>query len=298
MAAQNGEPVSICQGEICPMENNGPRAHLRFFRHALSLGSLIAALAGPAMTDALAAPRDSVASVTSRPGITQGYYLIEPEGPPRAIAIVFIGGEGELNLEKNGPAKGKGNFLMRVRDKLAAAGLLLAYPDTPSDQSQGYGSFRADAKHAEDIAAVVKAVKARADLPVFLIGTSRGTISATNGAARLPPGTIAGLVLTSTVTERGKQRQVSVYETPVKDIKVPVFALANTNDGCYVTPPGAVPALLKAMASAPRKDAMTVTGGSAGGDPCGAQSAHGYLGIEDQAVKAMTDWIDSVLKGP
>ncbi len=275
------------------MENNGQRAPLRLFRHALSLGGLIAALAGPAMTDALAASRDSVASVTSRPGITQGYYLVEPDGPPRAIAIVFIGGEGELALEKSGPAKGKGNFLMRVRDQLAAAGLLLAYPDTPSDQSQGYGNFRADAKHAEDIAAVVKAVKARSDLPVFLIGT----ISATNAAARLPPGTVTGLVLTSTVTERGNKRQASVYETPVKDIKVPVFALANRNDGCYVTPPGAVPALLKAMPAAPRKDSVTVSGGGSGGEPCGAQSAHGYLGIEDQAVKAMVAWIDSVLGG-
>lgn len=279
------------------MENNGQCAPRRFSSHALWLCGLIAALASPAIHDTLAAPRDSVASVTSRPGITQGYYLVEPEGPPRAIAIVFIGGEGELDLEKSGPTKGKGNFLMRVRNQLAAAGLLLAYPDTPSDQSQGYGDFRANAKHAEDIAAVVKAMKARADLPVFLIGTSRGTISATNGAARLPPGAIAGLVLTSTVTERGNKRQVSVYETPVKDIKVPVLALANRNDGCYVTPPGAVPALLKAMPAAPRKDAMTVTGGSAGGDPCGAQSAHGYLGMEEHAVKAITDWIDSVLKG-
>lgn len=279
------------------MENNGQRTSRRFFGRALSLGGLIAALACPAIYDTLAAPRDSVASVTSRPGITQGYYLVEPDGPPRAIAIVFIGGEGELALDKSGPTKGKGNFLMRVRDQLAAAGLLLAYPDTPSDRSQGLGSFRVDAKHAEDIAAVVKALKARADLPVFLIGTSRGTISATNGAARLPAGTIAGLVLTSTVTERGNKRQVSVYETPVKDIKVPVFALANRNDGCYVTPPGAVLALLKAMPSAPRTDAVTVTGGSAGGEPCGAQSAHGYLGMEEQAVKAMTEWIDSVLKG-
>lgn len=280
------------------MENNGQGAALSHFSSVLLASVFIAALANPGMNGAAAAPRDSVASVASRPGITQGYYLVEPEGPPRAIAIVFVGGEGELALEKSGPTKGKGNFLMRVRNQLATAGLLLAYPDTPSDQSQGYGDFRANAKHAEDIAAVVKAVKARADLPVFLIGTSRGTISATNGAARLPPGTIAGLLLTSTVTERGNKRQVSVYETPVKDIKVPVLALANRNDGCYVTPPGAVPALLKAMPAAPRKDAMTVTGGSAGGDPCGAQSAHGYLGLEDQAVKAMTDWIDSVLKGP
>ena len=279
------------------MGNNGQRAPFPRSSRVLFAGVFLAALANLGMSDAIAAPRDAVASVASRPGITQGYYLVEPEGTPRAIAVVFIGGDGELGLGKSGPTKGKGNFLMRLRDPLAAAGLLLAYPDTPSDQSRGLGSFRTDAKHAEDIAAVVKAVKARADLPVFLIGTSRGTISATNAAARLPPGTVTGLVLTSTVTERGNKRQASVYETPVKDIKVPVFALAHRNDGCYVTPPGAVPALLKAMPAAPRKDSVTVSGGSSGGEPCGAQSAHGYLGIEDQAVKAMVAWIDSVLGG-
>jgi hypothetical protein len=280
------------------MENNGQHPRVSPSSRLLCAGLFLSALANLGINDAaVAASRDAVASVTSRPGITQGYYLVEPDGAPRAIAIVLIGGEGELSLDKSGPTKGKGNFLMRVRDKLAAAGLLLAYPDTPSDQSQGYGNFRADAKHAEDIAAVVKAVKARADLPVFLIGTSRGTISATNAAGRLPAGTFAGLVLTSTVTEHSNKRQASVYDTPVKDIKMPVFALANRNDGCSVTPPGAVPALLKAMPSAPRKDSVMVTGGSAGGDPCGAQSAHGYLGMEDQAVKAMVDWIDSVLKG-
>lgn len=297
MAAQNGEPVSICQGEICPMENNGQRAAFAPSRGFFCAVALVTALALSSLNGAIAASRDSVASVTSRPGITQAYYLVEPEGMPRALAIVLIGGEGELDIDKSGPTKGKGNFLMRVRNQLAAAGLLLAYPDAPSDQPNGLGSFRTDAKHAEDLAAIVKAVKAKADLPLFLIGTSRGTISATNAAARLPAGSVAGLVLTSTVTERGNKRQASIYETPLKDIKAPVFALANANDGCYVTPPSAVPAMLKAMNSAPRKDAMTVTGGSAGADPCGAQSAHGYLGIEDQAVKAITDWIDAVLTG-
>ena len=275
------------------MENKGrPVTSLLQRCIVLSL-SLAAAFA----THAAAAPRESVASVTSRPGITQDYLLIEPEKQPRAIAVLFVGGEGELGLEKKRLTKGINNFLMRVRPQLAAAGLLLAYPDTPSDQRQGLGNFRINDKHAEDIAAVIKALSAaHPNLPVFLIGTSRGTISAANGAARLPAGVLSGLVLTSSVTVRGNKAQAFIQQLPVQDIKLPIFVLAHKDDGCYVTPPGNVPTLLNAMPAAPRKDSLTLTGGAgAGGDPCGSQSAHGFLGIEDQAAKAMTDWIEAVL---
>ena len=55
--------------------------------------------------------------------------------------------------------------------------------------------FRLGDKHASDIAAVVAELKKRFDnVPVFLVGTSRGTISAANGA-RAPGNNIAGVVL-------------------------------------------------------------------------------------------------------
>lgn len=275
------------------MQDKDPR-----FLLLLRCAVILAALSGTMglAFHAIAAPRESVASVTSRPGVTQDYYLIEPDGKPRAIAVLFVGGEGELGLENSGPTKGTGNFLMRVRRQLAAAGFVLVYPDTPSDRRSGLGSFRTTPQHAEDIAAVVKAVKARADLPVFLIGTSRGTISAANGAARLPAGAVTGLVLTSTITVRGNKGQASIYDVPVKDIKLPVFALAHRNDGCYVTPPDTLPAMLNAMPAAARKDSLVLEGGAGRrGDACGAQSPHGYLGIEDQAAKAITDWIEAIL---
>lgn len=274
------------------MENKG-----RFVTSLLP-GALIAGfmLAAALATPAAAAPRESVITIPSRPDVTQGLFLIEPAGPPRAIAVLFIGGGGELALEPGGPLKGKGNFLMRIRPQLSAAGLILAYPDTPSDQKKGYGDFRVSSRHGEDIAAVVKALKARHDLPLFLIGTSRGTISATNGAGRLSPELVAGVVLTSTVTERSQNRQRPVFDTPLGDIKTPVFVLSHKDDTCYVTPPGAIPRLMNAMSAAPRKDMLLLSGGKpAKSDPCEAFAAHGFFGIEDQAAKAMTDWIEAVL---
>lgn len=273
---------------------NGPSLWSSRLIHCLLIGLL---LAGSRHAQTIAATGESVAKTESRPGVSQSYLLIEPERQPRAIAVLFVGGEGELGLEKGRLTRGINNFLMRTRQHFAGNGLLLAYPDTPSDQRNGLGNFRTSPQHAEDIAAVVKAMTAAyPGLPVFLIGTSRGTLSAVNGAARLPPGTISGLVLSSTVTVRGNKGQASVNDLPLKDITTPVFNLAHMHDGCYVTPPSRIPAMFQAMSAAPRQDSRVLEGGSsAGGDACGAQSAHGFLGIEEQAVKAMTDWIDSLL---
>lgn len=262
--------------------------------YSLVLAALTAfAIAGSAS----AAPRESVVSVPSRSGITQGFFLIEPDVPARAIAVVFNGGNGEIALNDKGPTNLNGNFLMRVRGQLSSAGLILAYPDVPSDQKgRGLGDFRVTERHGADIAALVKALKARNDLPVFLIGTSRGTISATNSAGRLPPGQIAGVILSSTVTERSKNKQRPVFDTPLNKITAPVLVMSHKDDTCYVTPPSDIPRLLRAMSASPRKDSLLLSGGKPPkSDPCEAFAAHGFFGIEDEAAKAMTDWITSVL---
>lgn len=240
---------------------------------------------------------EGVETIATRPGVTQSYYWQEPPKKTRAIAVLFVGADGDLKLRAAGPTNLRGNFLFQVRDALASAGLLLIFPDAPSDRSRGLGN-RTDADHANDIRRVILNVKQRANLPVFLIGTSRGTVSAANVAARVEPALIKGVLLTSTITEPAKNRQHSVFETRLADIRVPVLALAHRDDTCYVTPASSVPRLLRALTHAPRKDSVTLSGGKpAESGACDARSPHGFFGIEGQAVKAMTTWIDSVLAG-
>lgn len=87
-----------------------------------------------------------------------------------------------------------------------------------------------------------------------------------------------------------------MHDTPLAEIRAPLFALSHRDDGCYVTPPSALPRLLRTAAAAPRKDSRLLSGGlPPKSGPCEARSQHGFLGIEDQAVKAVADWIDSVL---
>ena len=82
----------------------------------------------------------------------------------------------------------------------AASGIVAAVMDAPSDQPSGMDDdFRLGSAHAEDIGKVVADLKKRfPGLPVFLVGTSRGTISAASAGQRLGTA-VDGVVLTATL---------------------------------------------------------------------------------------------------
>src|SRR5689334_5292734 len=92
------------------------------------------------------------------------------------------------------------------------------------------GWQRITADHVTDITAVVAMLKSRSPAPVWLIGTSRGSPSAANAAAKIGPPRIAGVVLSSSVWEGG------MTSVPLDQIRVPVLVLHNRNDGCRESP--------------------------------------------------------------
>jgi alpha-beta hydrolase superfamily lysophospholipase len=130
--------------------------------------------------------------VPTRPGVTQPAYLTASPSPV-ASAILFPGGNGVVASVRN-------NFLLRVAGRFSAQGIDVAVVDAPSDQAGGMTpQFHQSRQHADDIAAVIALLKRRAPLPVWLVGTSNGSISAANGAARIGPPGVAGVVLSGLV---------------------------------------------------------------------------------------------------
>jgi len=120
---------------------------------------------------------------------------------PIASVILFVGAHGRLALSPRGIGWGEGNFLVRNRERFCREGFLVAVMDAPSDRPQGLWNFRTSVAHAEDIKYVIAELRKMFDIPVWLIGTSMGTVSAANFAARLKEGGPDGLVLTSTITK-------------------------------------------------------------------------------------------------
>lgn len=236
---------------------------------------------------------EELVKLPTRPGATQPFWVMTPAGPPVASVILFTGGPGLLGNERKPVLTGK-NFLIRSRDKFAAAGFLVASVDGPSDHPEGLDeAFRTSAEHARDIAAVIAYLRQKATVLVWLVGTSRGTISAGNVAARLQGGGgAAGLVLTSSIVASNRNVEAIQGLVDVGTIAIPTLFVHNKDDGCMVCPFSQVPSLMVRFTHTPRKELIAVSGGSPPqSEPCEALSRHGYIGIEDEVVGKIAAWI-------
>ena len=165
--------------------------------------ALVAVFIGSLLTPALAAE-----FIETRPGVRQP-FLYGPGNNAFASVILLSGGNGRIGLKADSNDANSRNFLVRTRGLFRASGLNAATVDAPTDHrtAEGMsGAFRISADHARDLDAVAAFLKAKYDMPVFLVGTSMGTISAANAAARQKEGIYAGVVLTSSVT--GTSRKI------------------------------------------------------------------------------------------
>ena len=234
---------------------------------------------------------DDTRTIPTRPGVTEAFLLVRPSGAPVATVVLFAGGNGLLALG-SGKLGLAGNFLVRNRGRFASQGMLVAVIDSPSDHPGGLDGFRTSAAHADDVRAVIAALRQEANVPVWLIGTSMGTVSAANVAARLTAGGPDGIVLTSTVTRVGRERIETVGDVRLAEIRVPTLVVHHKNDACKSTPYADSPSLLRDLKQAPKRELLAFDGGeSPRSGPCEAFAAHGYVGLDAEVVTAIVGWI-------
>lgn len=235
-----------------------------------------------------------VVDIPTRPGVTQRMIVLMPETRTAAI-VLLAGGHGGLQISPEGSMKwGDSNFLVRTRQTFAAGGLAVAMVDAPSDrQNPPYlTGFRQTPEHVADIKAVIAWLRKQAGLPVWLVGTSRGTQSAAYIATELPPaeGGPDGLVLTSTILtdERGSR---PVPAMPLGKIRIPTLVVHHKWDGCKLCKYDDMPRMMDGLTASPRKELIPFEGGESKGDPCHSMAYHGFNGIEQQVVNRIAEWI-------
>jgi dienelactone hydrolase len=235
---------------------------------------------------------ERVVDIPTRPGVTQRFLLLTPE-KPKADVVLFAGGDGGLEISLNGSIRFlNNNFLVRTRKLFANRGLAVAVIDAPSDhQRMALKEFRQKPEHVADINALIAWLKQQNNLPVWLVGTSRGTQSAAFIATELSvsQGGPDGLVLTSTILLDDKGR--AVPEMPVEKIAIPVLVIHHEQDGCKHCPFSATSGLMKKLDRSPRKELITFRGGENRGDPCEALAYHGFNGLDKEVVGKIADWI-------
>ena len=269
----------------------------RWVAEAAAALSVVALPTGPV----LAQFKTEVVAVDVRPGVTMKYLEIRGSGTPSATVILFAGGNGVLGLQPSGKIGTdlSLNFLIRSRELFAREGLAVAALDAASDRRTGMnGEIRLSARHAQDVARVITILKKRIPAPVWLVGTSSGTISAASVAARLAQSGSRpdGVVLTSTQSTLVSELcGRTVYFARLDAIPVPVLAVSHRDDGCPCSPGSAAAGarLMAALRAAPAKEHRIFTGGDPplSRGPCLARTPHGFFGIEDKVVETIAAWI-------
>jgi hypothetical protein len=271
----------------------------------LALGTLV----WPALaqsTNASAKVCGEVVTLKTHDGTTTRYTLAgpneEPSGDRIALALL-VGGGGDLNLDDRGcPRALSGNSLVRSLRYFHAEGFFTALVDAPSDHQggDGLGGFRTSSDHGADLGLVVTDVRRRTSGSVWVVGTSRGTISAANVASRFTSlATPDGLVLTSAVTSgfrSGRKAWVSqtVFDLRLDAILSPVLVVGHAADQCARTPPDLMRDIT-ARTKGSRQQVVLVKGGpglpagtQAGLDACEGRTPHGFIEQEAEVAAGTT----------
>ena len=244
------------------------------------------------LVQAHAQTTQKVVDIPTRPSVTLRVIVLSPP-EPKATVVLFAGGHGGLRVFSGGSmAWGEGNFLIRTRQMFADQGLMVVVIDAPSDRqfSPYLDDFRQKPEHAADIKAVIAWLRQSAQIPVWLIGTSRGTQSVGFVATELSGSDAPdGIVLSSTILTDDKGRPVPGMA--LDKIRVPVLVVHHEQDGCRLCSFLEVPKLMAKLVNAPRSKVLAFNGGVSQGDPCGAFSHHGFNGLESEVVRQTAAWM-------
>jgi hypothetical protein len=228
-----------------------------------------------------------------------------PEAKPSAVLILLPGGNGLADLDGDGCARAlKGNSLIRAMPEFNKGGAVTALADAPADWRgrDGLATFRAEASHAEALGVAIAEMRKRFGVPVWLLGTSRGAISAANAASRLAGDTRPdGVVITSPVSAGARANQPwvlhDVFMFPLDRIAIPLLVLGHAKDLCLRSPPANVPRIADKATASPRKQAAIMEGGPGSnakpGDlaACEGRQPHGFLDQESEMAAGILRFV-------
>ncbi len=241
-------------------------------------------------------------TLEGRPGVSTKMIVEIPEKSAASV-LLLSGGVGTLELKSfaGRPFVGnkvyEQNFVVRTRSDFAKRGLAVGVIDTPSDRPQGMNAvFRLSNEHRLDIDAAINYLKQKAGVPVWLIGTSMGTVSVASVA--LDNTSITGIVLTSSITRSGQKWAIyrshprGIINLPLEKIKVAVLIASHKEDGCENSPAADAPELAARFSAARKVQTRLFDGGQTPrSGPCEALAQHGFLGIEDKVVDDIVAFI-------
>ena len=260
--------------------------NLRALLPAVLVLCTIAAQAAPAE----APPRGEAIRLPTRPGVSVPLYEVWREDA-RASVVLFSGGGGGYGQIGEDGWPTSGNFLIRTGKRWAAHPFNVIMVGRPSDGIDlALGGIRTGSEHQDDNRAIFRHVRERSAVPLWIVGTSMGTISVAAAAIADRDRLIDGAVLTSSIV--AYKIRGAVPSQKLAEIRVPTLVVHHEKDACGACRPDEARDLLPALKGSPVRKALFVDGGGGpGGDPCGPFHYHGYIGFENDTVDRIAEWI-------
>ena len=212
-----------------------------------------------------------------------------------ALLVLYIGGDGTMNFAAGAVNNGSPNTVARNRYHFAAEGYVVALVDAANDFNStptGLGGRRLGSAHLADLRAVMADLRNRyPSLPIWSVGHSRGTLSAAITAISVQP-PADGLVLISSLTGDPATPSEDLSALDLESIRAPALIVSHQRDTCAFTNPEDSKALRKRFIASERAQFRDFNGGSAPlTDPCDPLAPHGFFGIDQKVVDAVTKWI-------
>lgn len=246
--------------------------------------------------------------VAGSPPVMQSFIVTTPvpgiSVTTTAVLILLPGGDGNIQLTPVGSSDGtltinSNNFLVRSRWLFAAQGFHVLTLDSATDFQLlpgGLTGQQGNTSHITDVLQVIAYARSTyPGLPVWLVGTSRGTAGAfVAGLYNPPAGGPDGVVFTSPINVTGDPD--SLLSAPLATITVPTQIVGDTADTCPVTLPSGNPAVKKLLTGTPVKAVATISGGATFmplTTNCNGLSPHGFFGIEPATVQKIATWVNA-----
>lgn len=259
-------------------------------RSSLTKMRLLALLLPMLLTSVPALAVTEVRSINTRPGVTMDFLVMTPEPPgQRDALIMFPGGNGArpFRLAEGGVVTGW-SFLVRSADTFIRNGLAVVAVNPPSDHPTGMSTgFRESSEHAQDIATLATYLGQQGYERIFLVGNSRGTLSATYLGTRLKDSHVKGVILTSSLEYDNFLRWL-----PLEQLRLPILMVHHREDACRVSSFEEAEKTRASLSATTAVDFTEVNGGAyPRSAPCDNLSAHGFFGVEDKVVQVISDWV-------
>jgi hypothetical protein len=217
------------------------------------------------------------------------YVMSNPNA--KATVILLPGRDADMSRVIDGEPTSN-NFLSRSRDYFFNNNFNVILVFRASDlTSIDFDYNYRQTTHVSEIEKVINFANQQFKKPIWLIGTSRGTISAVATAIKLGNKKVKGLVLTSTLTSH------NIGTTPIEflainTLKMPILMIHHIKDACLLTVPNDASTIFTKFTSSTIKKFIMITEGSdPAGDPCLPLHWHGYINYEEETVKIISEWI-------